>query len=84
MMPRVVYDTNVEVSALLKENSDPALLIRLALNGSILPCLSQPVLDEYEEVLKRPKFSFHPGTVNQFLRDLCKCVLIVTRHAAFV
>ena len=77
MTPRVVYDTNVVVSALLKENSDPALLIRLALNGSILPCLSQPELEEYEEVLKRPKFSFHPGTVNQFLRDLRKWALVV-------
>jgi putative PIN family toxin of toxin-antitoxin system len=77
MTPRVVYDTNVVVSALLKENSDPALLVRLALNGSILPRLSQLMLDEYEEVLKWPKFSFHPSTVDQFLRDLRKWALVV-------
>jgi putative PIN family toxin of toxin-antitoxin system len=77
MTLRVVYDTNVVVSALLKENSNPALLIRLALNGNILSCLSQLVLDEYEEVLKRPKFSFNPATVDEFLRDLRNRALIV-------
>ncbi len=86
MTPRVVYDTNVVVSALLKEKSVPALLVGLALNGSVLPCLSQFMLAEYEEVLKRPKFSFNPGTVNQFLRDFRSRSLIVapTRriHAA--
>ena len=77
MTPRVVYDTNVVVSALLKENSDPALLIRFALTESVIPCLSRFVLDEYEDVLKRPKFSFDPNLVDQFLRDFCKHALIV-------
>ena len=77
MTPRVVYDTNLVASALLKENSDPALLIRFALNESVLPCLSRFVLDEYQEVLKRPKFSFDSNLVDQFLRDFCKRALIV-------
>ena len=77
MTPRVVYDTNVVVSALLKEKSDPALLIGLALRGSVIPCLSRFVLDEYQEVLHRPKFSFDPHLVDQFLRDFCKRAVIV-------
>jgi putative PIN family toxin of toxin-antitoxin system len=77
MTPRVVYDTNVVVSALLKENSDPALLVRLVLNESVIPCLSRFVFDEYQEVLKRPKFSFDPNLVDQFLCDFCKRALMV-------
>ena len=53
------------------------MLIRLALNESVLPCLSRFVLDEYKEVLKRPKFSFDPSLVDQFLRNFCKHALIV-------
>lgn len=77
MIPRVVYDTNVVVSALLKEKSHPGFLVGLALSGRVLPCLSRFVLDEYEAVLKRPKFDFDTRTVDRFLRDLRKVALIV-------
>jgi uncharacterized protein len=77
MIPLVVYDTNVVVSSLLKEKSHPGFLVGLALSGRVLPCLSRFVLDEYEAVLKRPKFDFDTHTVDQFLSDLHKVALIV-------
>lgn len=77
MIPRVVYDTNVVVSALLKEKSHPGFLVGRALSGRVLPCLSRFVLDEYEAVLKRPKFAFEARTVDQFLRDFRKVAVIV-------
>jgi putative PIN family toxin of toxin-antitoxin system len=70
MIPRVVYDTNVVVSAVLKEKSIPALLVSLALGRQVLPCFSRVILDEYEAVLKRPKFDFNHATVDALLRDL--------------
>ena len=66
MTPRVVYDTNVVVSAVLKAGSIPAFLVALALSGQIHPCLSPIILDEYETVLKRPKFGFDIPTVDAF------------------
>ncbi len=55
-MLRVVIDTNVLVSALLKPESVPELILSLVLSGEIVLCLSEPIAAEYEEVLKREKF----------------------------
>jgi len=78
MTPRVVYDTNVVVSATLKAGSIPASLVALALNRRVRLCLSPVILDEYETVLKRPKFGFDAHTVDAFLRDLRMVAAIVS------
>lgn len=52
---RVVFDTNILVSALLFENSIPAQVFFLALNkGEIL--ISTALTNELHEVIYRPKF----------------------------
>lgn len=52
----VVLDTNVLISALLWiGKSFP--VIGLIDKGKITPCFSQETLDEFAEVLKRPKFA---------------------------
>ncbi len=55
-MLKVVIDTNVLVSALLKPDSVPELIFSLVLSGEIVLCLTEPIAVEYEEVLKREKF----------------------------
>lgn len=86
MTPRVVYDTNVVVSATLKAGSIPASLVALALDQRVRLCLSPLIFAEYEKVLKRPKFAFDTQAVDAFLRDLRRVAVMVfpTRqlHAA--
>jgi uncharacterized protein len=53
---RVVLDTNVIVSALLKPQGVEAAVLLLVLHGTVALAISEPVLTEYEEVLSRPKF----------------------------
>lgn len=55
-----VYDTNVLVSSLLTRNKDSATaqVIDAILTGDIVPLYNQSILDEYEEVLHRPRFPF--------------------------
>lgn len=54
-MAAFVFDTNVLVSALLFERSQPRQALNVALNaGGLL--LSAPVLTELSTVLRRPKF----------------------------
>lgn len=65
-----VIDTNVLVSALLKADSAPAQIMREALSGSVIPLFNEEILDEYTEVLKRPKFSFSEATVNRLMYEL--------------
>jgi uncharacterized protein len=76
-MLKVVYDTNVVVSAVLKSGSLPASLLTLALQGRVKLCVSQEVLDEYLEVLHRPKFGLQPHTVNTLLQEITKNSLFV-------
>jgi uncharacterized protein len=55
-MLRVVFDTNVIVSAVLYEESLPALLLSLGLEDKMRFFVSPALLNEYETVLKRPRF----------------------------
>lgn len=52
----VVIDTNVLVSAALKGNSNPGLILRMVDEGIILPLINKQIISEYVNVLKRPKF----------------------------
>ncbi|MEY8333962.1 putative toxin-antitoxin system toxin component, PIN family [Lachnospiraceae bacterium 47-T17] len=53
-----VVDTNVIVSALLSKKDDVATIqvLRAMLGGYFTPLYHVDILDEYEEVLHRPKF----------------------------
>ncbi len=53
-----VVDTNVIVSALLSKKDDVATIqvLRAMLGGCFTPLYHVDILDEYEEVLHRPKF----------------------------
>jgi uncharacterized protein len=77
MTLRIVYDTNVIVSAVLKPGSIPDSLVALALEGRIRLFLTQEILEEYKDVLKRPVFGFDPSAVNAFLNDLEKASVMV-------
>jgi putative PIN family toxin of toxin-antitoxin system len=70
MIPRVVLDTNVVVSALLKPQGLEDQVLRLALAGRLLLCVSPQVLAEYGQVLSSPKFKFQPEEVASVLRQL--------------
>jgi putative PIN family toxin of toxin-antitoxin system len=77
MTPTGVYDTNVIVSAILKPGSIPASLVALAMEGSVRLILSPEILEEYREVLKRPRFGFDPSAVDTFLQDIEKAAIMV-------
>lgn len=77
MMLRVVYDTNVIVSAALKPGSLPASLVAFAMAREVRLFLSPEILGEYDSVLKRPKFRLDPKAVESFLRDLRKAAIRV-------
>ena len=55
-MLKLVVDTNLFVSALLKPQSNPTLIISLILRGDCSLCLTNDIMTEYAEVLAREKF----------------------------
>ena len=67
---KIVLDTNVLVSGLLRDQGNPAQVVALALAGAIQVCQDQRILDEYAEVLARPRFRFDAQRVREVLAKL--------------
>lgn len=71
-MIRVVFDTNILVSALLQPVGPSAQLLVLAFSGSIQLCVTGSIYAEYEEVISRPRFQRSPEVITgtlQAIRD---------------
>ena len=60
-----VIDTNVIVSALLSRNHDSATVkvLDYLYDRVIVPVYNNEIIEEYETVLRRPKFNFSEETV---------------------
>lgn len=72
-----VIDTNVLVSAMLKRLSPPDRIIQEVFHGTVTPLLSKEILDEYWNVLQRPKFKFPPKAVNTIVTNIMKRAVFV-------
>lgn len=66
----VVLDTNVVVSALFNHSSVPGIIMQEALVGRLTPILHMDILDEYIDVLHRPKFKFDHRDIEVTLSGL--------------
>ena len=66
-MIRAVIDTNVVVSGLLSPAGNEALIMLAVRQGLLRPCFSEDILDEYAQVLARPKFAFASDEIEAML-----------------
>ena len=64
---RVVIDTNVLVSALLTPNGPSADFIGDVLDEKYEVIVTQSILEEYADVLNRPRFQLRPEMISFFL-----------------
>ena len=53
-MLRIVFDTNIIVSALLSKEGNPAKIYRMFLTGALMLIYCPQILEEYQDVLYRP------------------------------
>lgn len=72
-----VIDTNVLVSAMLKKSSLPDRVMQEVFGGTITPLLNREILDEYWNVLQRPKFKFPEKAVNTLVTAIIKRAVFV-------
>jgi putative PIN family toxin of toxin-antitoxin system len=77
-MTRVVFDTNVLYSTILKPVGVPAQVFDLVIDGLILPCVSDDVLAEYRDVLFRPELDLSASRRRKVLDILS----VVALHVA--
>ena len=76
-VPKIVLDTNLFVSLLLR-SPHLASLGTLIANGKARLIVSPAQIGELTEVLHRPKFDFHPGEIKALLDWLkAEAVLVV-------
>jgi putative PIN family toxin of toxin-antitoxin system len=76
-MIRVVIDTNVVVSANLRDEGLPAAILDLAAHRKILMCVSEAVLAEYTEVLQRSRLNLPKRRITRSLAVIRKTSLLV-------
>ncbi|MBZ5552779.1 MAG: putative toxin-antitoxin system toxin component, PIN family [Acidobacteriia bacterium] len=77
-MIAVVLDTNIVVSAFLNEGGLEAAVLDLALNRRLSLILSEPILDEYAQVLHRRKLGFDPKHIDHALTQIRHIARLVT------
>ena len=65
-----VIDTNVLVSAAMKPDSVPGQVLELVLDGVIVPVFDKTIIEEYRNVLLRPKFGFTEQLVRDILNEI--------------
>lgn len=71
-MRKAVIGTNIIVSALISSNDEAATVkvLELLFKGYILPVVTDSILQEYGEVLRRKKFSFPEENVSVLLNEI--------------
>ena len=63
-----VLDTNVLVSALMSKTGVPAMIYEMVHNGKLIPVYDDNILDEYKEVLYRPKLGLSHMDVDALMK----------------
>lgn len=74
MICYAVIDTNVLVSALLSSHDNAATVqvVGKLFSGEVIPLLSEEILNEYHEVLRRKKFRFSEELISGLLNVIEK------------
>lgn len=72
-------DTNVIVSTMLKRKYVPWIIVSKLFDGTISPLANNEIIEEYEEVLSRKKFSFNKKNVSNFINEFRKKAILLDR-----
>jgi uncharacterized protein len=76
----IVLDTNVLVSSLIKRESKPAAIVNAILENQIELAVDQRIIEEYREVLQRPKLNINPDVADSILRFIAHSAFWVECH----
>ena len=73
---RVVFDTNIFVSAVISKGKEAELLIA-AHNGDFKLVTSLEILKEFKDVISRPKFGFSREQIDEILLHIIEVAEII-------
>ncbi|MBC7076633.1 MAG: putative toxin-antitoxin system toxin component, PIN family [Syntrophomonadaceae bacterium] len=75
---KIVLDTNVLVSGLLKVHSNAGMIVRMIAGGLIQVVYDSRIIAEYREVLYRPKFDFDKKDIEAIISQIEDEGILVT------
>lgn len=78
---RVVLDTNILVSACWKPDGLEDRVVRLAMEGAIMPCVTAEIVAEYSDVLGRKKLASVQERAHEVLEGLSRKAVMVEAGA---
>jgi len=81
-MPRIVFDTNVLVSGILRSGKVKTL-VDAAVDGRIQLITSEEIIDEFSRVIKRPKFKLSKEQQNIFVNFVANLASVVETKSGF-
>lgn len=67
---QAVVDTNVLVSGLISSGGPPATIVNAIENGALVPVYSEPIMEEYIDVLLRPDLDLEKSEVFGLLASI--------------
>lgn len=79
MIYYAVIDTNVVISAMLKPESNPGMVLKYALSGVIVPLVNDEILNEYITVTNRKEFAFEKEDINSVISAFQEKAVILER-----
>ncbi|HPI20204.1 MAG TPA: putative toxin-antitoxin system toxin component, PIN family [Candidatus Kapabacteria bacterium] len=74
---RVVIDTNIIISAAIKDRVPEKVILWITKQPNISWVISEEILDEYINVIKRPKFHLNEKQISNWLDLIYQSVTIV-------
>jgi len=80
-MRKLIIDTNVLVSALIQKSYPNLILFHCVLENEFEICISNDLLEEYFEVLNRPKFSKYPDFLMKAELVISQLESIATKYS---
>ncbi len=75
---KIVLDTNVLVSGLLKVHSNAGMIVRMIAGGLIQVIYDSRIIAEYREVLYRPKFNLDRKDIDMIISQIKDEGILVT------
>ena len=69
-MHKVVFDTNILVSALWSPGGKPSQIVAQVAAEEVVPCYDYQIMLEYQDVLSRPKLNFSKGRTDAILSEI--------------
>lgn len=82
---KVVIDTNILISAVIRDRLPERVLLWCLGQSTTKWLVTKPILDEYLEVIRRPKFALPPATVSWWAELLISDTQLIrpTAHIEF-